>query len=62
MANSNDSVLVSANGFHGNRNSGVYIRQAAPVLLRDNSVTCNAGCGVHLAPQSKVRREADGYC
>ena len=54
MANSNESALVSGNGFHANRSTGIYIRQAAAVTLQNNSVTSNAGTGLQVAAHAKV--------
>lgn len=49
-----DEVEVKCNAVHGNRGDGIHIDQEFPVLVKDNSVTCNAGNGLITSEVGEV--------
>lgn len=49
-----DEVEVKCNAVHGNRGDGIHIDQEFPVLVKDNSVTCNAGNGLITSDVGEV--------
>ena len=47
-------MYLHGNAFHANKSGGISIKQAAPVGIYDNSITCNAGTGILIIPSAKV--------
>ena len=46
--------MVQCNSIHGNKGDGISVDQPHPVVLKDNSVSCNNGSGVVVSCQGKV--------
>lgn len=42
------------NNIHANKGDGIFVDQPHPVVVKDNSVTCNTGSGVVVSKQGKV--------
>ena len=54
LAACSETLHLSGNAVHANRNIGVYVKQTTPVSIVDNSITCNTEDGLHLMPGSQV--------
>ena len=54
-----EPIRIYANVVHANADTGISVEQiateeAAMVTIQDNSITCNAGCGIQVAPYGQV--------
>ena len=46
--------MVQCNSIHGIQGDGISVDKPHPVILKDNSVSCNNGSGVLVSGQGKV--------
>ena len=56
VAHCEEPMYLHGNAFHANKSGGISIKQTGPVGIYDNSITCNAGTGIHIIPSAKVSR------
>ena len=54
VAHCEEPMYLHGNAFHANKSGGISIKQAAPVGIYDNSITCNAGTGILIIPSARV--------
>ena len=50
-----DELIIQCNAVHGNRRDGILPNQNSPVLVKNNSITCNSDNGIITDNQGKVR-------